>query len=301
MKLETLLSTLPGAYPALITPMTALGDIDHVSIAANIRRLSTLGLAGVLALGSTGEQPNLSEFERALVLEVTRRNLPDSMILLAGTGLAGTRLTIEETKRAAEAGADAALVVTPSYYQKAMNAPNLIAHYTAVADASPIPILLYSVPGIIGVTLPPQAVGELAKHPNIIGMKNSSSDLTLAVQYRLAAGRDFIMLAGSAHATPASLWAGVADGTILAVATVCPEAAVEICAAVKAGDTARAHASAAILYAVAEEVGKYGIAGWKAGAEARGYGGGVVRQPLRNLTDAERDSVTAWVQATLGE
>jgi 4-hydroxy-2-oxoglutarate aldolase len=296
MKLETLLASLPGAYPAIITPMTSEGDIDHAALAGNLQKLSTLGLAGVLALGSTGEQPNLSEFERALVLEVTRRNLPDSMVLIAGTGLAGTRLTIEETKRAAEAGADVALVVTPSYYQKAMTAPNLIAHYRTVADASPIPIMLYSVPGITGVTLPTPSVGELATHPNIIGMKNSSSDLALAVQYRLAAGPDFVILAGSPHATPASLLAGLVDGTILAAANVCPEAAVAVCTAVKAGNLQGVHASAHTIYAVAEQVGKYGIAGWKAGAEARGYQGGGVRAPLRNMTDGERTEVMGWVR-----
>lgn len=295
MNRETLLASLPGAYPAIITPMTPDGDVDHAAFAENLQKLSTLGLAGVLALGSTGEQPNLSEFERALVLEVARRNLHDSMILIAGTGLAGTRLTIEETKRAAEAGADVALVVTPSYYQKAMNTPNLIAHYQAVADASPIPIMLYSVPGIIGVTLLPQAVGELARHPNIIGMKNSSSDLALAVQYRLAAGKDFVILAGSAHATPATLLAELVDGTILAAANVCPEAAVEVCAAVRRGDTKRVNAAAQVIYAVAEHPGKYGIAGWKAGAEARGYHGGVVRAPLRNLTEQEQQEVMGWV------
>ncbi len=296
MNRTTLLTSLPGAYPAIITPMTSTGDVDHAALAENLHKLSTLGLAGVLALGSTGEQPNLSEFERALVLEVSRRNLPDSMVLIAGTGLAGTRLTIEETKRAAEAGADVALVVTPSYYQKAMNAPNLIAHYRAVADNSPIPIMLYSVPGITGVTLPPQAVGELATHPNIIGMKNSSSDLSLAVQYRMAANPEFVILAGSPHATPASLMANLVDGTILAAANVCPEAAVTVCAAIRYGEQERAIAAAQMIYAVAEQVGKFGIAGWKRGAEARGYHGGGVRSPLRNLTEAEQCEVTAWVE-----
>lgn len=299
MRLETLIASLPGAYPAIVTPMTVDGEIDHTALAGNLQKLSTLGLAGVLALGSTGEQPHLSEFERALVLEVTRRNLPDSMVLIAGTGLAGTRLTIEETKRAAEAGADAALVVTPSYYQKAMTTPNLINHYRAVADASPIPIMLYSVPGITGVTLAAQAVAELASHPNIIGMKNSSSDFALAVQYRMAAPADFIILAGSAHATTAALMAGLVDGTILAVGNVCPEAAVEVCAAVKAGDRERANHAAHTLYAVAEQLGKYGIAGWKAGAEARGYQAGGVRAPLRNITDSERQEVAEWVRTHL--
>jgi 4-hydroxy-2-oxoglutarate aldolase len=294
---QQLLQRLRGAFPAAITPMTATGDVDHAGLAENLQWMNTLGLAGYLLLGSTGEQVQLSEFERALVLEIGRRHIPEELLLIAGTGLAGTRTTIDETRRAAQVGADVALVVTPSYYQKAMGSVALVAHYRAVADASPIPILLYSVPGVTGITLPPEAVAELATHPNIVGMKNSSGDAQLATAYRAAAGEaSFVILAGSAHAAPGFLLADLADGVILAAANVAPEASVALLHATRRGDLAAAREQAATLYRVSDEVGRFGIAGWKAGVEARGYHGGPARLPLRNLTAEEKTAIQGRVR-----
>ncbi|MBA3533272.1 MAG: dihydrodipicolinate synthase family protein [Ardenticatenales bacterium] len=289
MERQTLLERLRGAFPAAITPMTETGDVDHSALAENLHWMNTLGFAGYLLLGSTGEQVHLSEFERALVLEVGRRNIPDELILIAGTGLAGTRTTIDETKQAAKAGADVALIVTPSYYQKAMSAAALTEHYRAVADSSPIPILLYSVPGVTGITIPAAVVEELASHPNIIGMKNSGSDAQLASGYRAAAGAEtFVILAGSAHAAAGFLLADLADGVILAAANVAPKASVALVQAARRGDLAASREHAATLARVSDEVGRFGIAGWKAGVEARGHHGGPVRSPLRNLTLEEK-------------
>lgn len=294
MTREHLLARLRGALVAAVTPMTGTGEVDHAGLAENLRWMGTLGLAGVLLLGSTGEQVHLSEFERALVLEVGRRHLSAEQVLIAGTGQASTRLTIEETRRAAEAGADVALVVTPSYYQRAMNAASLTEHYRAVAEASPIPVMLYSVPGITGVTIPAEVVAALAGHPNIIGMKNSGSDAHLAAAYRDAAGDTrFLILAGSAPAAPAFLLAGLADGVILAAANVRPEASVALVGAAQRNDGEAVRYHGTILRWISEAVGRFGIAGWKAGVEARGYHGGPVRAPLRNLTEEERATVQA--------
>jgi 4-hydroxy-2-oxoglutarate aldolase len=296
MEREQLYTRLQGALTAVITPMTPSGDVDHEGLAENLSWMNGLGLAGYLLLGSTGEQVHLSEFERALVLEVGRRAIPETMVLVAGTGLAGTRTTIEETRRAANAGADVALVVTPSYYQKAMTAAALAEHYRAVADASPIPIMLYSVPGVTGITIPPEVVKALAPHPNVVGMKNSGSDAQLAGGYRDAAGEErFVILAGSPYAAPGFLLAGIADGVILAVANVAPEAGVALVRAAQAGDIEAVRRHGATLRRVADEVGRFGIVGWKAGVEARGYHGGPARSPLRNLTADERGQLQAFV------
>jgi len=292
---------LRGAFVALITPFDAQDDVDHVALGRNTRWMLAHGLDGILLLGSTGEQVHLSEFERAVVLEVGRQHIPADRVMIAGAGLAGTRQTIAETKQAALAGADVALVVTPSYYQKAMNAANLVNHYRAVADASPIPIMLYSVPPIINVTLPAEAVAALVGHPNIVGMKNSGSDPQLAGLYReAAAAHDFIILGGSAHAAPGFLLTGLVDGVILAAANVLPEAAAGLVQAARAGDVLAVRRQGELLRRVSDSVGRHGIAGWKAGLAARGQTGGLARLPLRNLSDSERQQVTAWTDELVG-
>lgn len=292
---QMLKERLAGAFVALITPFTAADDVDHVALGRNAAWMLARGLDGILLLGSTGEQVHLSEFERALVLDVGRQHIPADRVMIAGTGLSGTRQTIEETKQAGRAGADVALVVTPSYYQKAMNAANLTNHYRAVADASPIPIMLYSVPPIINVTLPAEAVAALVGHPNIIGMKNSGGDPQVAGLYReAAAGHDFILLGGSAHAAPGFLLTGLVDGVILAAANVLPEAAAALVQAARAGDIAAVRRAGELLRRVSETVGRHGIAGWKVGLAARGQIGGPARLPLRNLNDSERQQVATW-------
>ncbi|MFZ2616367.1 MAG: dihydrodipicolinate synthase family protein [Anaerolineae bacterium] len=292
---RTLKERLAGAFVALITPFDAADQVDVAGLRSNAAWMLARGLGGILLLGSTGEQVHLSEFERALVLEVGRQQIPADRLLIAGAGLSGTRQTIEETRQAGRAGADVALVVTPSYYQKAMNAANLTNHYRAVADASPIPIMLYSVPPIVNVTLPAEAVAALAGHPNIIGMKNSGGDPQMAGLYReAAAGHDFIILGGSAHAAPGFLLTGLVDGVILAAANVLPEAAANLVRAARDGDIAATRRYGELLRRVSETVGRHGIAGWKAGLAARGQVGGLARLPLRNITDSERQQVIAW-------
>ncbi|MFZ1242185.1 MAG: dihydrodipicolinate synthase family protein [Anaerolineae bacterium] len=292
---RTLKERLAGAFVALITPFDAADQVDVAGLRGNAAWMLARGLDGILLLGSTGEQVHLSEFERALVLEVGRQQIPADRLLIAGAGLSGTRQTIEETRQAGRAGADVALVVTPSYYQKAMNAANLTNHYRAVADASPIPIMLYSVPPIVNVTLPAEAVAALAGHPNIIGMKNSGGDPQMAGLYReAAAGHDFIILGGSAHAAPGFLLTGLVDGVILAAANVLPEAAANLVRAARDGDIAATRRYGELLRRVSETVGRHGIAGWKAGLAARGQVGGLARLPLRNITDSERQQVIAW-------
>ena len=292
---RTLKERLAGAFVALITPFDAADQVDVAGLRGNAAWMLTRGLDGILLLGSTGEQVHLSEFERALVLEVGRQQIPADRLLIAGAGLSGTRQTIEETRQAGRAGADVALVVTPSYYQKAMNAANLTNHYRAVADASPIPIMLYSVPPIVNVTLPAESVAALAGHPNIIGMKNSGGDPQMAGLYReAAAGHDFIILGGSAHAAPGFLLTGLVDGVILAAANVLPEAAANLVRAARDGDITATRRHGELLRRVSETVGRHGIAGWKAGLAARGQVGGLARLPLRNITDGERQQVIAW-------
>lgn len=291
MERALLLERLRGLFPAAVTPFRPDESLDHEALAALVEWWNGFPLAGLLMLGSTGELVHLSDFERALVLEVTRRHLPEDRILIAGCGRSGTGQTIEACRRAAEAGASAALVVTPNYYQSAMSGATLERHYRLVADASPIPVLLYSVPQVTGITLPATSVGVLAAHENIIGMKNSSGDASLAAAYRAAAPPPFTILAGSATLAPGAILTGLADGAILAIANILPEASATMVRAARAGRVEEATAAATLLNEAGRRIGRHGIGGYKAALEARGLPAGPPRPPLAPPDSAAREEI----------
>lgn len=297
MDRQTLIDRLATSFPAAVTPFDSSGALDHGGLAANLHWWVARGAGGVLLLGSTGELPHLSDFEQALVLEVGRRHLPESHLLLAGCGRDGTHLAVEACTRAANAGVDAALVGTPTYYQGLLKVPRLIEYYRAVADQSPIPVLLYSVPSLTGVTIPPEVVAALAPHPNVVGMKDSSGDARLAAAYRAAASEaQFVMLSGSAYGADAFMLSGLFDGLILGAGNVLPEAAAGVMSAARAGDVSNARHHGDALRAASRGIGRYGIGGWKAGLGARGRFGGAVRSPLPALSGEETTQV---IEATI--
>lgn len=280
MSRNTLTSRLHGIIPACITPMTADGDVDHVGLRRNIEHWNQTGLAGYLLLGSTGETVMLSELEQAVVLEVGRRTIPSDKLMIAGTGQQSTQATIAATRRAAEAGADAALVLPHFYFKGAMTTPVLARHYRAVADASPIPIMLYSVPQFTGVPLGPELVAELAQHPNIVGIKDSAGDPKNLDGIRRHTPADFRIFTGAVVLLLGALADGSADGAILAAANIGFSLALEVEAAIRQKDLERARQAYRRLMAVAEEAGRLGIGGWKAGMELLGLAGGPARPPL---------------------
>src|SRR5918996_4277427 len=166
---------LGGVFPPMATPFDG-GTVDQAGIQSNIAKWIRGGVRGVVALGSNGEAPLLTEDESDTVVAAAREAVPRSHVLIAGTGRESTPATIDATKRAAAAGADAVLVRTPSYYKGRMTHEAFVRHYTAVADASPVPVLLYNYPAVTGVNLAPETVAALAAHPNIIGIKETGSD-----------------------------------------------------------------------------------------------------------------------------
>lgn len=291
MKRETILDCLTGVIPAAVTPLTEDGTVDSDGLVRNVDAWRECGLSGYLILGSTGEQPLLSEFDRALVVESARRAIPDDQVLLVGTGQQGTQTTIETTRRAAEAGADAALVVTPNYYLPALTPDALIRHYTAIADASPIPILLYSVPPLTGFALPPVVAAELGEHENVIGIKDSSGRPSSLLTIRRTTPATFRILGGSLVYGVGALADGAADGLILAMANVAPEWCVEMHAAVRDGDLETARAVHARLLHLNDVITPHGIAGYKAAVEARGWAGGPPRTPLMPVSGEVRREI----------
>jgi 4-hydroxy-2-oxoglutarate aldolase len=202
-------------------------------------------------------------------------------LLIAGTGRESTKATIAATKRAAALGADAALVRTPSFFKAQMTSDIFVRHYTEVADASPIPILLYNVTTFTGVNLLPDAVERLSAHPNIAGMKDSGTDVAQITECINRTPAGFTVLAGAAPTLFLSFCAGC-DGAILAVASVLPEMCVDLWQAVRDNRIAEGRELQRRILPIARSVGSvYGVAGLKAALQLVGFVGGQPRPPLR--------------------
>jgi 4-hydroxy-2-oxoglutarate aldolase len=276
----------------MATPFDERGAIRYDLFERNIEKYLEAGIEGYLVLGSNGESVYLEHSEKLKLIEAARRRVPSSMTLLAGTGLESTQATIDLTNEAADCGVDAVLVKNPFYFKTQMTFDVYMAHYTAVADASPIPIIIYNVPIFTGVPLQSTLVIELSKHPNIRGLKDSSGDAkTISeVVWNTDAGR-FGVLSGSAPTLLPLLVAG-ARGGIVALACAAPRPSLALYRAFAAGDYKKAGDIQRIIAPAAGAVtGKYGIAGLKAGMEFEGFQAGLPRRPLLPLKPEQREDL----------
>jgi 4-hydroxy-2-oxoglutarate aldolase len=279
---------LEGIFPPLPTPFQRDGALDLGLLRDLVSRLDPTGLAGYVALGSNGEAVHLDPHEADAVVRCVRESAAPGMRVIAGTGRPSTRATIEATRRAADAGAGAALVITPSYYKAATTADALRRHFEAVADASPIPIVLYNVPANTGFNCPVEIVASLAPHPNVVGIKDSAGDAAQLAALVAATRRPFEVLSGNFGTLLSGLEAGAVGG-ILAVANVMPEACVEILRLQREGRNEEAAALHARVLPVARAVtSRWGVPGLKAAMELRGVPCGVPRGPLLPLDASER-------------
>jgi len=191
---------LEGVFAPLTTPFRG-DDVATERLSSNIQQWNVADLAGYVVLGSTGEFPLLSEAERDRVLVAAREAIPRSRSFLAGTGAHSTVETIRQTKRAADIGADAALVITPHHYTTPFTAPAAqVRHYHLVADASPIPVMIENAPHDTGVNLDPETVARIASHPNVCGITDSSGDISQCAQTIDQTPKTFDVLVGSASA-----------------------------------------------------------------------------------------------------
>ena len=278
------------------TPFDNADGVDARALHSNVERWNKAGVDGYVALGSTGERVHLDERECLKMIETARACVPSQMAFIVGAGQQSRRATIDEVRRVAEAGADAVLVITPHFYRAEMTHGALVNHYMAVADASPVPVLLYSVPQLTNVSLAPETIARLSKHENIIGVKDSSGDvLALAETIRLVPD-DFSALTGNGSALYPALCAG-AQGAILAVGCIAPRMAVAIYEASKAGEHERAREMQQTLTFVTRGVlGRYGIGGLKAALDMLGYVGGRVRAPLQDVDDEARREIARVLQ-----
>lgn len=285
-----------GILPPLTTPFRSDGALDTAGLEANLETYATQDLGGVLVLGSNGEAASLDEAEKLALVRITRART-GSRTLLVGTGLESTRATIALTRRVADLGADAALVLTPHYYKSQMTPAALRAHFEAVADASPIPVLVYSVPAFTGLTFPVGLAAELAQHPRIRGMKESSGDVGLLGRIVASVPSGYSVICGNAPVIYPALCVGAVAG-ILAVACCAPRPVAALYQAFVAGDHARARRLQEAIAPLAVAVtATHGVAGLKAAMDLAGFHGGPVRAPLLPLADAARESLRSLLQA----
>src|SRR5580700_4636222 len=286
---------LHGIFPPLTTPFASGGEVLLSKLRENIARYNKTRLAGYAINGSTSESVLLTWDEVYRVWETARDAAAPDKILIAGTGAESTRETIEHTNRAASLGYTLAMVRTPNFYKPAMSENALAEHYLRVADAVRIPILVYSVPVFTHVTVEAPLVARVSKHPNIVGMKDSSGNVEGLASIVAAAPKEFQTLVGSASTLYESLETG-AVGAILAVACAFPELCVEIYEASRAGDRAKAHSLAQKLIAPARMFGpQYGIAGLKYGLDRLGYFGGSPRAPLLPVDASAQAEIDAML------
>lgn len=284
---------LSGVVAPATTPFDPVtGEVDVVALRANARAWLRAGLHGVVLFGSTGEGVFLDEEERVRALSAVREVVEGDRLLLAGTGAESTRATVRMTRAAAEAGADAVMVHPPAYFRPAMTPEALRDHYLAVADASPVPVVLYQVPPRFStVELPAGLVGELSRHPNVVGIKDSTGDLRSLGALCDACDRSCAVLVGSGDALYGALETG-ARGGILAVALLAPAECAALYRAYRDGRLAaagRLQERIAPLHRAV--VGAMGAAGVKAALDELGMHGGPPRSPLRPVRPKERETV----------
>ena len=290
---------LSGLLLPITTPFTESEDIDVAGLTSNLSKWNQTGITGYVVLGSTGERVNLDEREYVQVIETARKATPETFLFIVGAGQQSTRNTIKEIERATKAGAETALVITPSFYRSAITQDALVTHYLTVADASSIPIILYSMPDLTGIKIEPETAARLSEHKNIIGMKDSSADIAKLAETVQSVPEDFAVLIGNGTVLCEALQAG-AEGGILAVGCAAPELCIEIYRAVHAGEIDRASTHQGKLTPLALAVTKtYGIGGLKAAMEMAGFVGGGVRAPLQRPAESARAELAQLLNQAL--
>ncbi len=274
-----------GMATAIVTPMTETG-IDYEALGRFLEFQLASGINAIVAMGTTGENATIEPADQTAVIRYTVEKVAGRVPVIAGTGTNNTEHVLANTRAACAAGADAVLVVTPYYNKATQN--GLIRHFTAVADVSTVPVILYNVPGRTGVNLLPKTVAQLAKHPNIRAIKEASGNMTQMVELKALCGEDFHIYSGEDALTVPMMAMGAA-GTISVLSNVAPRESVAMADACKAGDFAAAAAWQCklmpLINALFSEVNPIPA---KAAVSAMGFGREILRLPLTPMEDDTR-------------
>jgi 4-hydroxy-2-oxoglutarate aldolase len=291
---------IAGVYLPVTTPFDPVtGDVAPVAMRDNLRRWAREPINGFVLFGSTGEGAMLDTEEKVRLAAFAREVVPPEMMLIAGANTDSTRGTIHEIRRLAAEGVGAVLVHTPVYFAPALSHAAILEFFRAVADASPVPVIVYHMPKFTHVTIDPPLMGEITRLPNIAGLKDSSGDIKRFAGYTEACPEGSRLLVGSGALFYTALELGAVGG-ILAAADLAPTLSGEIYAAFQAGETRRAGELQQGLSSLHNEVVvPFGPRGVKAGLDAMGWAGGPPRAPLPALSGKENEQVLRSLQ-TLG-
>jgi len=286
---------LPDALRGLLLPVTTsfdpvTGDVAPVTFRENLRRWASGGADGFVLFGSTGEGPLLDEDEKRALVGYARDVAPDR-VLVAGTGAESTRQVIRLSHAVADAGADYVIVQPPSYYGETLSPEGLRDHFQAIADASPLPVILYNIPKYTHVAMEGGLVRELARHENVAGIKDSSGDLKRLGEYTAACSGACAVFVGSGTLLFAGLEMGAAGGILgvgLLASDVCARI-LQLHAADKKPEAGRLQERIAPVHR--EVVARLGVPGVKAALDLLGFAGGAPRSPLKPLRERDREIV----------
>ncbi|MGD2143528.1 MAG: dihydrodipicolinate synthase family protein [Anaerolineae bacterium] len=285
--------SLNGVFPPIPTPFDGEGELAYGALTENLERWNQYDLAGYVVLGSNGEAVYLTDKEKVRVWETSRKAIPPDKLMMAGTGCESTRQTISLSRQAADAGADAVLIITPHYYGGRMTRDALVRHFHTAADGSPVPVVLYNMPRFTHVDMDATTVAHIARHPNIVGIKDSGGNLGKLAQIVDSVSGEFQVLAGSASFFFPALVMGAVGG-VMALANAAPQGALDLYRLFETNKWDEAAALQQKLVPVNTAVtARFGIPGLKASLDMLGYYGGPVRSPLQPLTDSEIQTLRA--------
>lgn len=287
---------LSGVFAPITTPFKLNGDVDYEALKGNMDRYAKSSIHGYLALGSNGENKSLSNDEKLKVLKVIIDHKGPKQTVMAGCIFESTVETIEYAKKFEELGVDFITLLPPSYFAKMMTDSVLIKYFTDVASQVKTPCLVYCAPQFsAGVVISPNVIREIGKHPNIVGMKDSSTGNI--DNYLLAADKDFVVMAGSANFFFSSVLMG-ASGGVISLANAFPEITVQLYDYAVKGDLANGiELNKKILRLNKAVSGKGGVSGVKAAMDLAGYTGGVPRLPLLPMKQEDIDSLRKTLEA----
>lgn len=275
--------------PALVTPFTMRGEIDTKAFTKNVRLLAETGMEGFVIAGSNGEGPYLEAGERLALTKALRRRKVHLMVGISGES---TRMALAQVNEAVTAGADSVLVMTPTTAARGRD-DAMTEHYKTIADASKLPVFLYSVPSVTAYNLPIPVIAKLARHNNIVGMKDSSGDVVRLQSIVDVTPPSFLLYSGSSKALTAAMAVGC-HGAITGSGNYLPRLVQETLRKAKS-DPASARRLQKRLSSISADVEALGVPGVKAAAKAAGLEPGYPRLPLTRLSRGHETSIAKLI------
>jgi 4-hydroxy-2-oxoglutarate aldolase len=292
----SLYDRLQGIMPPVITNFDTAGEIAPIPFRENLRRWIETPVDGIVLFGSNGEGALIDEDEKTRLTAFARDVVPAGYVLIGGASGESTRSTIRQAKQLAGAGADVVLVHPPAYFGPHISVAAMMDHFRALADASPVPVLLYHIPKYTKVTLEAGFVAELMRHPNVAGLKDSSGDIKRFADYTSACDKGCRLFIGNGALLYTALELGAAGG-ILGVANFAPALCADVVRHFREGRPQEAGRVQGVLSPLHREiVAAHGAAGCKAALDLIGWSGGSPRAPIRALGDRERQQMARVMQ-----